>query len=417
MSVNIENKPTAVTIKIIYGLMIVFFVMTVTSQAIISFYNPIKTEVAQMYATSAYTAFDGVYVREEQLVHYNGSGVISYMHEDGEKLAKSSVIAKVYRSRNDLQYQNKIEQLKEQISILQDAESFVGADNSQLEAFSNQIYEKHSAAVGYIDNQDYQNAARLKSDYLNLFSKKQIVKGTENSYSEKISELEAEIDSLKSKITAEPEDLTIQDTIGETGFFVSESDGYENILNYETMYDLTEEQINDIIRNPRKAVDDDVIGKVIDNYKWKLIGVIESDKITSVFTGKNVTLRIGSLSTSVNAVVENINKLDNGKSIVIFSCDNLSSDFVKGRVSQFKLVQQNYSGIRIPSSAIRFDENGQMGVYIKTGVEITFKYIEKVIDEGDYIIVKDTSEQNGFLSLYDNVIVEGKDVYDGKIIT
>lgn len=417
MAAEIETKSTAVTIKIIYGLMIVFLIITIISQIVIRFYNPVKTEVAESYTTSSYIAFDGVYVRQEQLVRYDGTGVISYMHDNGEKLAKSSVIAKIYRNNSDLQIQQQIEQLTEQISILQDAESFVGADNSQLEAFSNQIYEKHSNVISFIENGDYAGAADLKSDYLNLFSKKQIVKGVEDSYANKITELNAQIESLQRRITSEPQNLTIQDTIGETGFFVSTADGYENILSYDSMTSLSEEQINEIIKNPTRNVDSNVIGKVIDNYKWKLIGIINTEKIQSVFTGKSVTLMVGSAARMINATIESIEKLDSGNSIVIFSCDNLSADFVSGRTAQFKLMQQNYSGIRISSSAVRFDENEQMGVYVKTGVEITFKYVDKIIDEGDYIIVRDTTDESGYLSMYDNVVVEGKDIYDGKIVS
>lgn len=417
MAAEIETKSTAVTIKIIYGLMIVFLIITIISQIVIRFYNPVKTEVAESYTTSSYIAFDGVYVRQEQLVRYDGTGVISYMHDNGEKLAKSSVIAKIYRNNSDLQIQQQIEQLTEQISILQDAESFVGADNSQLEAFSNQIYEKHSNAISFIENGDYAGAADLKSDYLNLFSKKQIVKGVEDSYANKITELNAQIESLQRRITSEPQNLTIQDTIGETGFFVSTADGYENILSYDSMTSLSEEQINEIIKNPTRNVDSNVIGKVIDNYKWKLIGIINTEKIQSVFTGKSVTLMVGSAARMIKATIESIEKLDSGNSIVIFSCDNLSADFVSGRTAQFKLMQQNYSGIRISSSAVRFDENEQMGVYVKTGVEITFKYVDKIIDEGDYIIVRDTTDESGYLSMYDNVVVEGKDIYDGKIVS
>ena len=64
----------------------------------------------------------------------------------------------------------------------------------------------------------------------------------------------------------------------------------------------------------------------------------------------------------------------------------------------------------------RFDDEGNAGVFVKVGVEITFKKIKVIVNEGDYAIVEDTTEDNGYLSLYDLVVTEGNDLYDGKII-
>jgi hypothetical protein len=45
-----------------------------------------------------------------------------------------------------------------------------------------------------------------------------------------------------------------------------------------------------------------------------------------------------------------------------------------------------------------------------------FKKIKQIISEEDYTLVVDTSDLDGYISLYDTIIVEGKDLYDGKII-
>ena len=45
-----------------------------------------------------------------------------------------------------------------------------------------------------------------------------------------------------------------------------------------------------------------------------------------------------------------------------------------------------------------------------------FKKIDVIRTEGDYTLVKDTTDKDGFLSLYDSVIVEGNELYDGKIV-
>lgn len=408
-----KGKQTPLTTRIVWGLVLVFLLVTVISQLVIHFYNPLKTEYAELYSSSDYAQLSGVYVRDERVVSYNGSGVVSYLHDDGEKLAKNSVIAKIYASQHDLSVQTKIDELNEQIAVLKDAESLVGSDNSQLEAFSNQIYEKHNLMLQYIAAGDYASAAAMKNEYLNLQSKRLIVKGTETDYSAKIAELQAEIDSLSMQITSSPQDLMLN----ETGYFVSYADGYESTLTYDTIYSLTEEQIAEIVKIPQKEVPSTAIGKIISGYEWKIVCVLDAQYANKVFESAQVNLRIGSSSQDITATVESAEKnAETGNTILVLACDRLNSDFVAGRTVQFKLLFDDYSGIRIPSEAIRFDEEGNAGVFVKVGVEITFKRIKVMVNEGDYAIVEDTTGDKGYLSLYDLVVTEGNDLYDGKII-
>ena len=116
------------------------------------------------------------------------------------------------------------------------------------------------------------------------------------------------------------------------------------------------------------------------------------------------------------ADVISVEKQEDGTNIAIFECNRFSSDYITGRVAQFRIVLNDYVGIRVPMEAVRFDEEGNRGVFVKSGVEIRFKKIEMISSEDDYLIASDTTERDGYLSLYDNIVVEGKDLYDGKII-
>ncbi|MDE6724791.1 MAG: hypothetical protein K2J79_04220, partial [Ruminiclostridium sp.] len=132
-----KKRQVAVTARIVWILVALFLLTTVVSQLFIHYYNPLITEPAELYSFEGYIQSTGVYIRNEKIVSYSGSGIISYVYDDGEKLAKNSVIAKIYSSESDLALQNKVDDLKKQISVLKDAEKLIGSDNSQLEAFSN----------------------------------------------------------------------------------------------------------------------------------------------------------------------------------------------------------------------------------------------------------------------------------------
>ena len=407
-----EKRKTAVTIRIVWFLVILFLLTTVISQLVIHYYNPLKTEPAELYTAEDYIQSTGIYVREEKTVTYSGNGVINYIYSDGEKLARNSVIAEIYASQHDLAVQLRIDELSEQIKVLQDAEKLVGSDNSQLEAFSNQIYENHMKMIQLILDGDYSAAADMKSDYLNLQSKRQIVNGTTTDYSAKIAELQNEIAVLSAQISSRPTDLTLQ----ETGYFVSTTDGYESVLTYDDIPDLTEDRINEIIKNPNIESNASIIGKIVSDYKWKMVCIVPSNNTLGMYEGAVLNVRIGNEASITKATVESLRDFPSGSRMLVLAFDVFNQALVRSRTAQIKIMFYEYSGIRIPSAAVHFDEDDNMGVYIKLGVTVYFVYIDMIRTEGDYILVRDTTDRDGYLSLYDSVVVEGTDLYDGKIV-
>lgn len=407
-----NEKRYALTTRIIWLLIGVFFLTMIISQIVIAFNNPIVTQVAKLYTTTESIGFKGVYVRDEKLVSYPVNGVVSYTHPDGSKISKNSIIAEVYNNQNDIALQQMIDELVAQKAVLEDAQALVGTDTSQLESFSNQIAEKHSLIMKYLQDGDYKSASELKSDMLNLQSKREIVKGVETSYSDKIREIENEIALLRSRISGSPYDISI----GETGYFISTVDGYESKLNSETVFELTKDQINAIIQSEEVETNPSgVIGKLISGYKWYLVAVLDTVRLGTVFEGATVSLRIGSSQQNVKADIISLERQADGSSIAIFECDMFLADFIDSRVTQVKLLMDDYSGIRIPNEALRVVDN-EVGVFVRNGIVVEFKKVRQIISEENYTLVEDTTDEAGYISLYDAVIVEGKDLYDGKII-
>ncbi len=404
-------RKTTVTTRIIWILLGLFFIITVTSQIYIYLYNPLRIEVATMYSTTDSILFSGIYVRNERVIDYYGNGIIAYTHENGSKLAKNSVVAKSYNSQRDIAVQKQIEFYNNQIKILRDAEALENTDNSQLDSFNNQINNKHSELMLQLDQGNFDKITELKNSYLSLQCKKLIVRGTVSNYNAKIAQLEEVIRNLNSTMSSSPSEVRI----GEAGYFVSVVDGYENEINYDTIESMDKQQIENIIKNPVISKEINTIGKIIDDYKWRLVGVLDTERTRSVFEGAAVEMKVGASAQTVKATVYKIKHLTDGTSIFIFECDRLSAEFVEKRVAQLRLILDNYKGIRIPSVAINF-LNGERGVYIKSGDEIAFKKINVIKYDDDFVLVEDTTALIGYISLYDNIVVSGVDLYEGKIV-
>ncbi len=398
------------TTKLITIVLAIFLLVTVVSQFFVGTEHSYRTEVALRYDSQDTIEFYGVFARNEHTVSRSTNGIIQYAHEDGSKVGKNSVIANTYSSASDITLTADIKNLQKRIDTLTDAQSLAGTDNSQIEAFDKLITEKHSQLIQAINSGDYSAVADIKYELLNLQSKRDMVKGKVTDYSSVISSLNSKIKTLESRISAEPVSVLAE----ETGYFVSSIDGYESKITCDNIGSITPAEIAETVKNPKTAsVSGDIIGKMIEDYKWKLAATFTEGQAAVLTENTNVQIIVGADQSEITAKVENIEKHGDDY-VAVFSADDLNSAIASSRVGRFKLLVDSYNGIRIASSAIHFDKDNNIGVYIKSGTQAQFVKIDRIYSSEDYVIVRDTTGKSGYLSLYDNVIVEGKDLYDGK---
>jgi len=420
-----EKKPeskvhvirSAFTIRIIWVLLGLFFLITVISQIYIRFYNPLYTEVAMIYTTSDTLSFKGVHIRNERLVRYGGADVISYIHPDGSKLGRNSVVAQSYRSVEDILLQRRIDTLTEQIKLLEAAETLANTDKSQLEAYNNQITGRQVQLLRDINSGNFSSVGSFKDDYISMQSRRRVLRGDEADFKQRISNINSEILTLRTRMGSSPRDVTID----EAGYFVSTVDGYEGSLNFDNLNVIKKGDIERIIREP--LLDDspsnDIIGKMVDGYKWRFVGIIDTERVrvNEIHKDRIIDFRTGGNAQIVQAVVLSVRDQGDGTSIVIFECDTLTAEFASRRVSQFSIILDSRRGIRVPTSAIHIGENFEQGVFVQNGAELVFRRIRTIGDpKEDYFLVEDTTGVPGFISLYDSVVVRGTDLYDGKIV-
>lgn len=404
-----ESRWTTTIIVVLSAFVIVFFL----GQVFFSAEEPIRTETAYVYDMTEDIPFEGVYLRNETVVHSAGSGVLSYEHEDSSKVGQSSIVAYRYRNESDIELRRQIEALDKQIAVLTEAEKLVGTDNSQLETITSQINLVHSSLVDCIISGDYKTAADYENQMLEALCKREIAKGESEGYSDKISRLRAERENLSSRITGDVQSIYA----GGTGYFVSSVDGYEDELTFDGSDTITASEINRIIENPDISASGTAVGKLISDYRWRVAAVLDSNKLFGMYEGSKVTLRVGSENAELEAKIISIHDTgaDDGTAVYVFECDRLTSAVVGSRVENFKLVVNSYGGLRVSRDAIRYNEAEERGVYIVRGSSLVFKKINVIYWGQDYIICSQ-EEGDEYLKLYDEIVTEGKDLHDGRVI-
>ena len=231
----------------------------------------------------------------------------------------------------------------------------------------------------------------------------QIVINEENDFNDTIDNIKAEIKELERK-QKQPSDVITADN---TGYFVSYTDGYETKLSPEMLNTLTVDKIKDIISNSTNTVSQNSVGKIVDGYEWKMVGIVDTEQ-TLFHTGSDVTVKFASTPDTVTAVIEDIVETDNPKeSIIILNCDELTFDLVQRRVERVEIILNDHEGIKVPRKAIRFNKDNDKGIYVILGQRIMFKKIDPVYECDEYILSRITSDSE-YVSMYDDIICEGE---------
>ena len=75
---------------------------------------------------------------------------------------------------------------------------------------------------------------------------------------------------------------------------------------------------------------------------------------------------------------------------------------------EMQIVLKTYKGLKVNSRSVRI-KDGEKGVYVKLGSVIKFVKTDIIYNTKDYVIV-DSDYGSGSLKIYDDVIVEGKNL-------
>ncbi|MEG1783042.1 MAG: HlyD family efflux transporter periplasmic adaptor subunit, partial [Oscillospiraceae bacterium] len=201
-----------------------------------------------------------------------------------------------------------------------------------------------------------------------------------------------------------------------TGYFLKYSDGYEDVATTEKFLTMSYEEGSKLINTPLEhTVSGNEYGKIITDYKWSICTYIDSDKAERL--KKDMAVRVSLSATSNDfqkATVKEIVNLGE-KTLVIIECTIMDDLAATTRITDCEILFKQYSGIKIPKSAIHIVD-GDLGVYVKFSQLVRFKKITRVFEDDNYVIVSSKDEGDSKIKLYDEVIVKGRDLYDGKYL-
>lgn len=391
-------------------LLVIFLIFYFGFQIFNSFKSPYKTKTVKYENIVDYIDVQGLAIRDEQYITSDKSGSIRYYFENGSKVSNGSEIASIYPNEKDIIYQDNVNYMNKLINILENLKS--SNNKSQLDSIINQINKLQEEITGSYDKDNFTDFEQQKLNFYKLQLQKQMLI---NNFSD-IDGIINKINSKKKQIENLITEKFIPVFTDRSGYISNNVDGYEylNINNQEFNYD----NLINLFKSPSKQIESNVIGKIVNNFDWKFVIQVDGENINKFNNRKSVKLQFTQypdLDIDVN-IEQIIKQVDNKTSFVILSSDIITPEILNLRFEQAKVVFSNYSGIALQKDMIRILD-GEKGVYVINGSKILFKKIDIIFENKDLIVSKYQKDKNEYVEIYDDVIIEGKDLYNGKLIS
>ena len=391
----------------------------------------VETEEAVSTSVSDVIHTDCFVVRSEEYITNDTDGVLSYDVENGDDVNAGQTIADVFNNENDAVYRQQIKSINEQIKNLRDLSESYYKDSVSLETVESQINNNLFSILSDVNSGKYPDAKKLSGNLLLSICERQMITGEANDFSSKISQLKSKKDDLESRCSESIGTISSD----KAGYFVSLTDGYEKALKYNKIDKVL---VSDLNKIKKSKIPHNAIGRVITNPDWYIVCEINADDAVGLSKllnmGKKISVKMPSLTAeSIPASIYSINQSSKKQSaVLVLKCNYMDSFLSVARNEKLEITTLQYEGIKIAKRAIHEAEVEKkvksktvrkkvQGVYVLHGSKLQFKEISIIYSSNDYVLCDPSPEQGVLFSgetieLYDQVIVKGDNLYDGKVI-
>lgn len=380
----------------------------------------IETEYATIVTDSDVIPLDAYIMRSESVIFAasaTSGHSVGYVFSDGTKVHGGQVVANIYTG--DGSSDEAIVDLNRRIDLLESSNLTDGMTSSDTYVIDSKIQNYYylihqSTLLG-----NYSNLTKRRDELLTLINKRRILTGVTTGYSDRIESLAAERALLSSG----------QDTIAESveapyaGYFYSTTDGYESTFSASKVESLTLAEFDKMLSSQPTRYSDRAVGKMVSDFNWYIVCETTRDSLRYFTKGYSYYVNFPyNDDVSIRMTLSNVvSEVGSDRVLLVLETERIPEDFSFRRMQPVELVRSSYTGYRVPISAARLVD-GKQGVYIMIGNTIEFREIDILLEMDGYYIVAEQDPVNdpdyaSKLGLYDQIVVSGKNLYDGKLIS
>ena len=382
----------------------------VTVQLVAVLDNRYETETAIQDTLADSVELDGVLLFAQQPV--DGEGSLGYLVEEGERVSAGTAVAEIYTSSEQASLRNQLTVLQNRIALLEKSES-VGTDIGVL---LNQEQNAENDLLEALDRKDYENLNSRQESYLLAANKLQVTTGRVANFDTQLAELNAQAESLTQQLGT-PQ--TIPAPVG--GDFVQAQEARMLTVEADALNNASPAELREMLDQGADESLEGKAGKIVTSYQWNFYGVCskeEGERISQKVEQGGCKIQIsfpGRAETALPATIQEVTQdEDSGLAKIVVHCEYISAQILALGQQTARLDLNSYTGLRISKDAVHI-VNDVNGVYVRSGRLIEFRPIVKLYENENYILVPNGGNKESKLKLYDEVVVRGRGLRDGRL--
>ncbi len=411
-----KQKNTAFSNRIALGLACILIFTYTLYHLIGMFDSTISTYAAGVTSETTVLTETGYIFRDETVLTSSYSGVVDYHVKDGTKVSAGQNMATVYENGTSAVKSN-LRRMDDRLSVLaqSSADALANVDMTELKedvsttynALIKMMAEGKTGGLSYYADQMLMGLNRMDvaakgSDAISVAT-------------------EQELRAMRADLLAASGSSQTY-SAGKSGYFYSQTDGYETYFTMNAAAELTADSFYRIIGKKAATSYDGqkAYGKISYTSEWLFVLPISEDDGEYFEVGETYSACFEENNqTDIPLTLERvISDEDREQVLLVFRGDRLPEHFSFDRSQTVSMEVERISGIYVPKSVVtRVD--GFRGVYVLRGNVVHFRYIDIMYEGSDYYLVKEgvaDDEERTYLRVNDLIILNGKNMFDGRVL-
>lgn len=371
------------------------------------FHRSVSVSVAYTGQVTDSLSVTGWVVRQETPLP-DTSGTLLRQVQEGEKVHAGQTVAMAYASKSALEVVSRLEDTELKLQQLQFARSSFLDSDAALKVdsdISDSILRLHIATA----DGDYATATQEMSAMKTAVLKRSYSYESLEQIDQAIAQTRSDISSLQNQLSGA---TSVKTAVA--GVYSGSTDGSEEALTPDFLTDVTPAQLDAL--STGSAVKS--AGKIITDNTWYFAANIPAQQARELQVGQEVTLRLSKgLQQDTPAYVQSISAEEDGQVAVVLSCTRYISQVTLLRHQQGEILLREYKGLRVPSAALRMDEDGSLQLFCRLGAYVYSKPVDLVYRGDGFCLVRSAqgAADERILRQGDLVISTARALTDGMI--
>ncbi len=403
------KKPKDKIFNIIKLILIIIIIAIIVYKVINLILVPTDISIIENGVISSEETAIGYVIRDEKIAKGNNYENGMYqIKTEGEKVANGDPIFRYY-SKNEETLNTNIEELNNKIQEAMQGKTYLFP--TDITAIENQIESKID---GLKSKNNIQEISENKKDIDTYITKKSQIAGDLSEAGSYINSLIEEREKYQAELKSNSEYVNAP----MSGVVSYRVDNLEEVLTPDNFEMLNKEFLENLnLKTGQIVTTSDQMGKVINNYECYIATIVDSNEAKESEIDKRVTLRL-STQDEITATITYKSEQEDGSVLLVFKINDCVEKLIDYRKISFDIIWWKYEGLKVPKSAIIYDNGLSYVVRNRAGYynKILIKILREsdnycIVDNYDYEDLKNmgytNSEINNMreISIYDEIVI------------